>query len=54
MIWNGCSLFNFFWICVTNSLSPDILIVSKFVATMNNAGVSVLIHETYDSIWVFP
>lgn len=43
-----------FWICVTNSLSSDIFVVSKFVASVNNAGVSILIHETYDSTWVFP
>lgn len=46
--------YSIFWICVTNSLSSDILVVSKFVATMNNAAVSILKHETYDSTWVFP
>lgn len=38
------------WICVSSSLSSDILVVSKFVATLNDAKVSILVHKNYVGI----
>lgn len=42
--------YSILWICVTTSLSLDILVASKFVPTMNNARMSIFVPKTYGSI----
>lgn len=47
-------LFSILFFGSLHSHRMDVLVVFKFVATMNNAQVSIFVHKACVSIWVLP